>query len=170
MTDLGPLGLDAILALGSNVGDKAANIARAIALLEEGGSIEVAARSGVYKTPPWGVTAQDWFANACIGIRTKLGARDLLSRCQQVENTMGRVRKQRWGPRVIDVDILFDRGGAMNENDLILPHPRIRERAFVLVPLADIAPDLMLDGKPVRAWLAAIDRSGVEPLRRVEKN
>jgi 2-amino-4-hydroxy-6-hydroxymethyldihydropteridine diphosphokinase len=169
MTDLDQLGFDAILALGSNVGEKVANIARAIKLLEADRDITVVARSRIYKTPPWGITDQDWFVNACVGVRTTLQSHDILRRCQQVENTMGRVRNERWGPRVIDVDILVDRRGAVNEKDLVLPHPRIRERAFVLAPLADIAPHMMLEGKPVSAWLAAVDRSGVEPMPEPQK-
>ena len=155
---------DAILALGSNVEDKAANIARAIDTLGAAGDIHLIQRSRDYKTPPWGVTDQDWFVNACVLIATKLGPHDLLRRCQDVENKMGRVRRERWGPRVIDVDILVHRAGPIASPDLTLPHPRITERAFVLAPLADIAPELEIAGKPVRSWLAEIDSNGVEPL------
>ncbi|MEW5964545.1 MAG: 2-amino-4-hydroxy-6-hydroxymethyldihydropteridine diphosphokinase [Pseudomonadota bacterium] len=155
--------LDAIVALGSNVGDKRGNIARAIELLTEAGDIRLVARSRDYKTPPWGKTDQDWFVNACIGVATRLAPRALLERCLASERRMGRVRAERWGPRSIDLDVLHVAGVVLDEPDLVLPHPRITERAFVLAPLADIAPDLMLQGKTVAEWLATVDRTGVEP-------
>jgi 2-amino-4-hydroxy-6-hydroxymethyldihydropteridine diphosphokinase len=156
-------GYDAIVALGSNIGDKQANIAAAIEALVEPGGIEVVRRSRDFRTPPWGVLEQDWFVNACIAVRTALAAPELLKRCQGVEDRLGRVRMQRWGPRVIDVDVLDYRGVVSSDPSLTLPHPRITERAFVLAPLADIAPDLVLNGKTVRDWLAAADRAGVVP-------
>jgi 2-amino-4-hydroxy-6-hydroxymethyldihydropteridine diphosphokinase len=155
--------LDAIVALGSNIGDKRANIARAIRLLTEAGDIRIVARSRDYRTPPWGKTDQDWFVNACIGVATKLAPRALLERCLGTERRMGRVRTERWGPRAIDLDVLHVAGVVLDESDLTLPHPRITERAFVLAPLADIAPDLVLNGKSVAEWLASVDRTGVEP-------
>lgn len=154
---------DAVISLGSNIGDKAGNIARAITLLTEGGVVELAARSSDYRTPPWGNTEQDWFVNACITVRTGLGAHDLLVRCQHVEAEMKRVREVHWGPRVIDLDVIWFRGEAIDEPDLIVPHPRTLERAFVLVPLAEIAPDLVISGRSVSAHLARIERTGVEP-------
>ena len=155
---------DAILGLGSNIGDKAANIAAAIATLGETGGIRVVARSRLYRTPPWGVTDQDWFANACIGVATSLGPRALLQECQDIERRMKRVRKERWGPRIIDIDILVMGSRVVAEPDLIIPHPRIAERAFVLAPLADIAPNLMLGGRSVRQRLSTIDTEGVVPI------
>lgn len=155
--------LDAIIALGSNIGDKRASIARAIALLSADGVIRVVARSRDYKTPPWGKTDQDWFVNACIGVVTQLGPRQLLERCLGTERRMGRERTERWGPRSIDLDVLHVAGVMLDEPDLVLPHPRITERAFVLAPLADIAPDLVLAGKTVAEWLRSVDRTGVEP-------
>ncbi len=158
-----PVHFDAILGLGSNIGDKAANIEAAIASLDAAPDTRVVVRSRLFRTPPWGVTDQDSFANACIGIATKLEPRDLLRRCQQVENDMGRVRERRWGPRVIDVDVLVYGDRRISEPHLVVPHPRITERAFVLAPLADIAPDLVLSGRTVKQWLEAVDRAGVEP-------
>ncbi len=155
---------DAILGLGSNVGEKRANIARAIALLTEPGDIELVTRSRLYKTPPWGKTNQDWFVNACIAIATGLAPEILLERCLEVEAFMGRRREEHWGPRVIDVDILTFGRVDINEPHLTIPHPRITERAFVLAPLADIAPDLILKGQTVAAWLKGMNTSGVEQL------
>lgn len=155
---------DAILALGSNVGDKAANIARALDVITSRGDVQILARSRLFKTPPWGVLEQDWFLNACALVATPLGPHELLGRCQDVERALGRVKLQRWGPRVIDVDILVHRAGAVNDVVLTLPHPGITGRAFVLAPLADIAPDLEIAGETVAAWLGRVDRSGVEPI------
>lgn len=152
---------DALIGLGSNIGDKAANIAHAVELLCEPGDIRVVRTSRLYRTAPWGVTDQDWFVNACIAVATELAPRALLSRCLGVEQTMKRVREQRWGPRVIDVDVLVYRDVALNEPDLTLPHPRIIERAFVLVPLAEIAPDLEIAGHDLAHWLARVEAGEV---------
>lgn len=155
---------DAIVALGSNIGEKAGNIAAAIRELTRDGAIRLVSQSRNFRTPPWGVTDQDWFVNACVAVDTELSPRALLGRCLAVERKLGRVRAKKWGPRVIDLDVLVYRNETIADEDLTLPHPRVHERAFVLAPLADIAPDLVVSGKPVREWLAAIDRTGVEPL------
>lgn len=157
------LAFDAVISLGSNIGDKAGNIARAISLLTADGAVVLVARSGDYRTPPWGLIEQDWFVNACITVSTKLPAHDLLDRCQAVERELKRVREIHWGPRVIDLDVIWFRGEAIDEPDLIVPHPRTLERAFVLVPLAEIAPDLVISGRTVSAHLSRIERTGVEP-------
>lgn len=157
------LAFDAVISIGSNIGDKAGNIARAISILTAEGDIGLVAKSSDYRTPPWGNTEQDWFVNACITVRTGLSARDVLLRCQAVEMELKRVREVRWGPRVIDLDVIWFRGEAIEERDLIVPHPRTLERAFVLVPLAEIAPDLVISGRTVSAHLSRIERTGVEP-------
>jgi 2-amino-4-hydroxy-6-hydroxymethyldihydropteridine diphosphokinase len=157
------LPFDAIVALGSNIGDIRGNMARALELLCDRGDVRVVARSRDFKTPPWGITEQPWFANACAGVATRLDARTLLGRCLDVERQLGRIRAEKWGPRIIDLDVLVHRDGAIDEADLVLPHPRITERAFVLAPLADIAPGLVLEGRTVAEWLAITDCSGVEP-------
>ena len=155
---------DCIVALGSNLGDKAANIDRAIALLTEKGDVRLVRRSRNYATEPWGKTDQDWFVNACIAVATKLRRDELLLRCQEIERQMGRVPTEKWGPRIIDLDLLVYGEEAINEPDLVLPHPYIGERAFVLAPLMDIAPDLAIAGSSVRDLYAAIDLTGVRPL------
>jgi 2-amino-4-hydroxy-6-hydroxymethyldihydropteridine diphosphokinase len=149
-------GFDAIVALGSNLGDKEARIAEAIHDLTQAGDIRVVARSRNYRTAPWGRTDQDWFVNACVAVATELSAHELLKRCQAVESRMGRVRVEHWGPRIIDLDVLVYRDVILEDADLVLPHPRITERAFVLAPLADLAPDLMIKGRKVSDWLAAL--------------
>jgi 2-amino-4-hydroxy-6-hydroxymethyldihydropteridine diphosphokinase len=159
-----PAGCDALIGLGSNLGDKSGNIERAVALLTAGDDVRLIARSRLYRTPPWGKTDQDWFVNACIGVATTLSPHELLGRCQAVENELGRIRRERWGPRVIDVDILAYRGVTLDEPELVVPHPRMAERAFVLAPLADIAPGLIIDGESIAERLVDVERAGVEPI------
>ncbi len=158
------LPFDAVLGLGSNIGDRVGNIEDAIARLTADGVVKLVARSRYYRTAPWGVTDQDWFVNACIAVKADISARELLARCQAVENGMARVRTQRWGPRNIDVDILTFRDQKIDEPDLVVPHPRIAERAFVLVPLKDVAPDVRIDGASIDEMLSRLDASDVQPL------
>jgi len=155
---------DCIIALGSNLGDKSGNIEAAIGHLGEHGDVQVVRRSRNFATEPWGKTDQDWFVNACVAVRTELAARELLDRCQEIERRMGRVPTEKWGPRIIDLDLLVYRDAVIREPDLVLPHPHIGERAFVLAPLMDIAPDLVIGGRSARALCAAIDLAGVRPL------
>lgn len=150
------------IGLGSNLGDKRAAIARALALLDAQANIAIAARSADYRTPPWGDTDQDWFVNACAALATSLGPRALLDACLAVEGELGRVRARKWGPRVIDIDLLDYDGRTLNEPGLMLPHPFVLERAFVLVPLAEIAPDLIIGGVRIADALAAVDVFAIE--------
>jgi 2-amino-4-hydroxy-6-hydroxymethyldihydropteridine diphosphokinase len=152
---------DAILGLGSNIGDKVANIEKAIELLTAPGGIRLVQCSKFYRTAPWGITDQDWFANACATFKTELRPRALLERCQSVERDMRRVRAKRWGPRIIDVDILAFGTENIREPDLVIPHSLIAERAFVLIPLRDVAPEFELNGRTVDQMIAAIDVSDV---------
>lgn len=151
----------AILGLGSNVGDKAANIEAALRVLTRDGAIRLVARSKNYRTEPWGLLDQDWFVNAAASVATDLPPSELLARCFAVEAELGRVRKERWGPRIIDIDILVYSGVSIDTPQLVLPHPRITERDFVLVPLVELAPDLKIKDKTVRAWLDHIDHTKV---------
>lgn len=155
---------DGIVALGSNLGDKAGNIADAIDRLTAAGDVTLVERSRNYATEPWGKTDQDWFVNAAIAVKTGLLPSELLLRCQEIERAMGRVHTEKWGPRIIDLDLLVYGDRAINEPDLVLPHPYIGERAFVLAPLMDIAPDLVIGGKSVRQLFEAIDSTGVRAL------
>lgn len=156
----------AYLGLGSNIGDKAAMLDAAVAGLEARPGIRVTARSRDYRTPPWGDTDQDWFLNGALGVETTLDPHGLLDACLAVETELGRVRERRWGPRAIDIDVLSYEGAAVEDARLILPHRFVRERAFVLVPLAEIAPDLVIGGESVTAALAKLDRGGIEPVPR----
>ena len=141
------LAFDATIGLGSNIGDKAANIETAITRLTAHDDVRLIAASRKYRSAPWGVQDQDWFVNACISVATLLPVRALLERCQAVENEMGRVRRQKWGPRLIDVDILTYRDALIREPDLVVPHPLIAERAFVMLPLRDVAPEVRINGR-----------------------
>ena len=158
---------DAVVALGSNIGDKFANMNRAIEILVRRGDITLIGRSRDFKTPPWGKTDQDWFANAVITIATDLTPRQLLDRCQSVEQEMGRVHVEKWGPRLIDLDILTFGDTNIAEADFTVPHPHLTERAFVLAPMADVAPDVVVKGKRVADWLRDVDVTGVDAVAPV---
>lgn len=149
--------------LGSNMGDKPANIARALALLEEREVARLHAVSRIYRTPPWGVLDQGDFANACAIGETSLSPYELLAAVKRIEADMGRAPSRRWGPRLIDVDILFLGDHTLDDPELTLPHKELFGRGFVLAPLVEIAPDLVLDGVPVKQALAAVDIVGVRP-------
>ncbi len=151
----------ATIGLGGNIGDPIAAMAQALRRLDGRDDCRVTAVSRLYRTPPWGKTDQADFYNCCAAIETRLEPLDLLETCLSIERDMKRVRKERWGPRTIDMDILTFDGLDIDTGALIIPHPRMTERAFVLMPLADIAPTLQVNGRPVEAWLAAADRSGI---------
>ncbi len=137
------------LALGSNLGDRAANLAEAYARLFAGFDLTFVVASSVYETPPWGVTDQPDFANAAALATTSLKPHALLELVKAVEVAMGRLPAQRWGPRVIDIDLIDIEGIALATLMLTLPHPRLFERAFVLVPLAEIAPERVVSGRRI---------------------
>ena len=132
------------LGLGSNIGDTLAHLEKALELLNASDGITVVARSSDYRTPPWGPVPQDDFRNICVLVDTVLSPHALLKRCLSIETELGRVREIRWGPRTIDVDVLIYGLETVNDPDLELPHPRMSERAFVLIPLAEIWPDAPL--------------------------
>ncbi len=150
------------IGLGGNLGDPAAAMTAALHMLENNERISVLAVSSLYRTPPWGKTDQPDFLNACAVLGTSLGARALLDECLGLERKLKRVRGERWGPRLIDIDILEHSDGPVHEPGLIVPHPRLGERAFVLVPLAEIAGDLEIAGKTVKQLANDTDRRGLE--------
>lgn len=156
--------IEAVVALGSNIGDKVANLDEAVRRLTADGSVRLLERSRDFATPPWGKTDQDWFVNGCMLVSTRLPPHDLLRRCLAVEEEMGRRRSEKWGPRIIDLDVLVYGDKEIADDVLTLPHPHLTKRAFVLAPLADIAPDLVIEGRQVRDWLADIDLDGIAPV------
>ena len=153
VTDEGvEVGNIAYVGIGTNLGDRAAHVAQALQALAAEPAIEFVKASSLYETAPVGKTDQPDFLNAVAALRTSLPPRALLDALLHIENRMGRVRNLRWGPRVIDLDLLLYGDAQIQTPGLTIPHPRLRERAFVLIPLAEIAPDLRLpgDGKRIR--------------------
>lgn len=151
----------AFIGLGGNLGDPRAAMRAAIGLLGADARTSVENVSSLYRTPPWGKTDQPDFLNAVAELRTTLSPRALLRLCLSAEAALHRVRDERWGPRSIDLDILLYGDLELDEEGLTVPHPRMLERAFVLVPLAEIAPETMVKGRTVRDWLAGLDRGGI---------
>jgi 2-amino-4-hydroxy-6-hydroxymethyldihydropteridine diphosphokinase len=157
---------EALLGLGANVGDARRTLDEAITLLCGKSDIRLLARSSAYRTTPWGVEDQPSFINICIAVETSLTPHQVLARAHAVEDALGRDRakERRWGPRPIDVDLLAYDDLKLQTPELTLPHPRLLERAFMLVPLAEIAPERMIAGVRVREALARLNRSGIERL------
>ena len=153
----------AFLGLGGNVGDSRAILDHAVALLDNGTDTKLLARSSDYQTPPWGVEDQAPFLNLCLAVETTLTPQQLLHRVHEVERELGRNRaaETRWGPRTCDIDILSYDDLALNDPDLILPHPRMFERGFVLMPLAEIVPDAVIGGRRVQDALKAVGTKGI---------
>jgi len=157
----------AYIAIGSNLGDRANHLREARRQLDQSPDTRVVAASGVYETAPVGPVEQGAFYNAVLRIETQLQPHELLDRLLAIEAQGGRVRRQRWGPRTVDLDILIYDDWRLKDDALTLPHPRLAERAFVLRPLCDLAPELKPPGldQPVRALLSRLDQSDI---RRVE--
>ena len=156
----------AFLGIGSNVGDRKANLERSLELLAATGGIEIARCSAIYETEPWGLTDQPRFLNAAVEVRTLLDPGALLTAVKDIEEEMGRVATVRFGPRNIDVDILLYGSLVINWQtpDLQIPHSRMLERAFVLVPLAEIASEVVHPSanKRIECLAASVEgRSGV---------
>ena len=151
----------ATLGLGGNIGDPVAAMALALRRLDARADCRVTAVSRLYRTPPWGKIDQADFYNACATIETALSPLRLLEACLEIERDMKRIRTERWGPRTIDIDVLTFDGLEIAEDALTVPHPRMTERAFVLMPLADIAGDLKVKGRAVSDWLAATGAEGI---------
>nr|WP_314094504.1 2-amino-4-hydroxy-6-hydroxymethyldihydropteridine diphosphokinase [uncultured Shinella sp.] len=153
----------ASLGLGGNIGDPVQSMAAALRALNARPDCRVTAVSRLYRTPPWGKTDQDWFFNACALVETSLAPEALLDTCLGIERDMKRERKERWGPRTIDIDVLTYEGVEQSGERLELPHPRMTARGFVLMPLSDIARDLIVAGRTIGDWLREADVAGIEP-------
>jgi 2-amino-4-hydroxy-6-hydroxymethyldihydropteridine diphosphokinase len=154
----------AYIALGSNLGDRAAMLRGALVSLRRGANVRIVAESSVSETAPVGGPEQPDYLNMVVAVETALAPEALLARCLAIEAEHGRVRRERWGARTLDLDLLCYGEVELKTAQLTLPHPRMRERAFVLVPLAEIAPELMIGDRTEGALAALVDRSG---LRRV---
>ena len=149
------------LGLGGNVGDPRAAMADALRELDARSDCRVLAVSRLYATPPWGKTDQAEFLNCCALIETSLHPESLLDVCLDMERRRKRERVERWGPRTIDIDILTYGDSAYHSETLELPHPRMTARGFVMMPLADVAPEMVLGQKNVRDWLTEADIEGI---------
>lgn len=156
----------ALIALGGNVGDVRQTFPKAISNILGMTQAVLLARSSDYRTPPWGDEAQDPFINACIAIETSLDPHALLFTLHKIEKRFGRDRakEQHWGPRTLDLDLLAYDDAVIRQPDLTLPHPRLFERGFVLVPLAEIVPDQVIAGRSVASALAQLSTEGIERL------
>jgi 2-amino-4-hydroxy-6-hydroxymethyldihydropteridine diphosphokinase len=163
-----PLGVAAItertpviayLGLGANLGDPGAQLQKALEHLNTAEEVEVTRVSTFYRNPPIGPKNQPWYINAVARVRTRLGPEELLHLLQQIETDMGRVRAERWGPRVIDLDLLLFNGEVIFTPGLVVPHPEMHLRVFVLAPLAEIAP---------RAWHPVLNKSAEDLLAELD--
>jgi 2-amino-4-hydroxy-6-hydroxymethyldihydropteridine diphosphokinase len=154
---------DVLIALGGNVGDVRATFRNAIANICGMTQAGLLARSSDYSTPPWGEEQQEAFINACIEIETSLDPHALLFTLHKIESKFGRDRasERRWGPRTLDLDLIAYDDVTLDKPELTLPHPRLFERAFVLVPLAEIVPDRVIAGRRVAEALAGVSADGI---------
>ena len=153
--------LTAYIGLGANLGARGETMRAALRQLSETRGVRVEQVSHFYETPPWGKTDQPAFLNAAARISFDGAPYDLLRDLQRIEHALGRVRHEHWGARTIDLDILYVEDVTLSDKALTLPHPYLTERAFVLMPLAEIASALMVDGKRIDEWLSEIDAAGI---------
>ncbi len=149
----------AFIGLGANIGEPRRQLAEALARLSATEEVEVVKASSFYLNPPLGPPDQPWYVNAVIQVRTRLTPEELLRVLHKVEQDLGRVRQERWGPRVIDLDLLLYNGVIFSGPDLCLPHPEMHNRSFVLVPLVEIAP---------QAWHPALEKTASELLEKLD--
>ena len=152
----------AFIALGANLGDPVAQLREAAQRLRDTVGLHSVQLSPIYFSAPVGVVDQPRFANAAVRLKTSFTAHELLAVCHSVERAMGRVRTVRWGPRTIDLDLIFFGTLHLSDAVLTLPHPRWSERAFVVQPIYDLAPDLVIDGVALSETLARLDRSDLQ--------
>ena len=157
---------DVLIALGGNVGDVRTTFRKAIANICGMTQAALLARSSDYTTPPWGEEHQAPFTNACIEIETSLDPHALLFTLQKIEKKFGRDRanERHWGPRTLDLDMIAYDDIRLDKPELTLPHPHLFERAFVLVPLAEIVPDRLISGRSVASALAQLSTRGIQRL------
>ncbi|MBT4127885.1 MAG: 2-amino-4-hydroxy-6-hydroxymethyldihydropteridine diphosphokinase [Nitrospina sp.] len=153
----------ALIGVGSNIGLAAQNCKKAIELVNKSESVNVTAQSSLYESQPVGKTNQPWFVNSTIEVYTKLGPEELLQYLLNIEQEFGRIRKEKWGARIIDLDILDYEGKIINSKTLTLPHPEMAQRRFVLEPLSEIAGETVhpLEKKTILDLLKEIPKTPV---------
>ena len=154
----------AYIGIGTNIGDREKNIYDAVRALNHLPSTHTEKMSAIYETPPWGYTDQDSFYNVCVKVRTELSPSALLGACLGIEAAFGRERPFKNSPRILDLDLLLYDDVCMNTPELILPHPRMHERGFVLVPLKDIQPDPVVGGVDFNSLFQACDKAGIRKI------
>ncbi|MFQ5465310.1 MAG: 2-amino-4-hydroxy-6-hydroxymethyldihydropteridine diphosphokinase [Thermodesulfobacteriota bacterium] len=156
------------ISIGSNTGDSADNCRRAVVELEGSQDVDVVSVSSLYRTEPWGRTGQREFVNCAVEVTTRLAPTGLLDLLKGIERAMGRTPAERWGPRVIDLDIVFYGASVVSGRGLTIPHPHAHQRAFVLAPLAEIAPEFIhpVLGKSASELLEDLGAAGVERIER----
>jgi 2-amino-4-hydroxy-6-hydroxymethyldihydropteridine diphosphokinase len=155
------------LSLGSNLGDKGKNLAHALTLLEKEG-VEILKTSSLYETQPVDSPTQQWFYNQLVEVRTKANPEAFLDLIKKIEQKMGRKRKQKKGPRIIDIDIILAEGKVIRKKELKIPHPRMEKRNFVLLPFVEISPDTfhpVLNEDMKTLWKKSDDRSIVKQIK-----
>jgi len=150
------------ISLGSNMGDRLSNLREAAAMVASLERTCLIAESLIYETEPWGLKEQDSFLNMCIKIETELMPKELLRKLQEIELNLGRKRLIKWGPRTIDLDILIYDDLNTDDEELVLPHPRLTDRAFVLMPLLDVSGDIVINGRRLSEWLEDISDQGIK--------
>jgi 2-amino-4-hydroxy-6-hydroxymethyldihydropteridine diphosphokinase len=156
----------AVLALGSNLGDRLATLQVAVQSLARHPDVGIVAVSCLYETDPIGGPDQEPFFNAVVAVDTPLSPHELLDVAHDIEDAAHRVRDVRWGPRTLDIDLVAMDDMTLSDADLTLPHPLAHERAFVLVPWIDVEPDAQIAGRPVSGWLSEVGHSGVRRYAR----
>lgn len=159
-----------LLGLGSNMGEREQNLLQALRLLDTEESVRIKQVSFIYETAPFGVTDQADFLNMVARVETSLSPGKLLDKCLEVETSMGRIRTRHWGPRIIDIDLLIYNNVRQQDDILTLPHPGMEQRAFVLIPLRDVAPGFQLpNGRTVEHQAAEILKTGGQEVRLWKK-
>ena len=160
---------EAALGLGTNLGDREAALARAVDLLAATSGVTLGSISRLYRSAPWGVADQPDFLNLCLLINTDLEPADLLSACKAVEAKLGRQTRMRWGPREMDVDILLMPGVDLDTETLVIPHPRIAERRFVLEPLSELVPDWKIGSQAIKSMTAALREKAADQVCELDE-
>lgn len=156
-------GVICFVGLGSNMDDPAGHCLKAMHLISEADGVNLLRSSSLYRTEPVGCVKQDWFINAVVEMRTELTAHKLMQVLQDIENNMGRVRKEKWGPRIIDLDILLYGQDVIRDENLAIPHPELHRRRFILVPLCEIASYVIHPafGVSIRGLMDRLDDEGI---------
>lgn len=156
------------LGLGTNMGDRQAYLKEACKILNKHEKINILKISKTYETKAWGYKEQDDFLNICVQLDTELEPMQLLEVCQKIEEELNRIRTIRWGPRTIDIDILFFNNIISKDEKLILPHPRIKERAFVIIPLMDLNSNLFIEDKSIAYYFSKLSEEETNEVKEIK--